>query len=66
MLFNQDLPNSLWVEAIGTTVYIQNRCLYAIVENETPGEVFSGKKLEVGHLRVFECPVYIHMSKEEN
>ena len=66
MLFNQDLPSSLWAEATGTTVYIQNRCLHAILENETPGEAFSGKKPEVGHLRVFKCLVYIHMSKEEN
>ena len=54
MLFNQDLPNSLWAEATGTVVYIQNRCLHAILENETPEEAFSGKKSEVGHLRVFE------------
>jgi hypothetical protein len=66
MLSNQDLPNSLWAEATDTAIYIQNRCLHAILENETLGEAFSGKKPEVGHLRVFECPVYIHMSKEEN
>jgi hypothetical protein len=50
----KDLPNSLWAEATGTAVYIQNRCLHAILENETPEEAFSGKKSEVGHLRVFE------------
>jgi hypothetical protein len=66
MLFNQDLPNSLWAEATDTTVYIQNRCLHAILENETPGEAFSGKKPEVGHLGVFECPGYIHVPKKEN
>jgi hypothetical protein len=66
MLFNQDLPNSLWEEVTDTTVYSQNRCLHAILENETLGEAFSGKKPEVGHLRVFEYPVYIHVPKEEN
>jgi hypothetical protein len=66
MLFNQDLPNSLWTEVTGTTVYFQNKCLHAILENETPEEAFSGKKPEVGHLRVFKCPVYIHVPKEEN
>jgi len=63
VFFNQDPPNPLWEEATGKVVYIQNRCLHAILENETPGEDFSGKKPEVEHLRVFECPVYIHMSK---
>ena len=57
MMFDQDLPNSLWVEATGTTVYIQNRCPHAILEDKTPEEAFSSKKPEVGHLRVFECPV---------
>jgi len=66
MLFNQDLPNSLWAEATGTAVYIQNRCPQAILENESPKEAFSGKKPNVGHLRVFKCPVYIHVPKEEN
>jgi hypothetical protein len=66
MLFNQDLPNSLWAEVTDTTVYSQNRFLHAILENETPGEAFSGKKPEVGHLRVFEYLVYIHVPKEEN
>jgi hypothetical protein len=66
MLFNQDLPNSLWAEATGTAVYIQNRCPQAILENESPEEAFSGKKPDVGHLRVFKCPVYIHVPKEEN
>ena len=27
-------------------------------------KVFSGKKLEVSHLRIFGCPVYIHIPKE--
>ena len=28
-------------------------------------EVFSGKKLEVIHLRIFSCPVYIHILNEK-
>jgi hypothetical protein len=27
MMFDQDLPNSLWEKATGTNVYIQNRCM---------------------------------------
>ena len=33
--------------------------------NNTPAEVFSSKKLEFNHLRIFGCPVYIHISKEK-
>ena len=35
------------------------------LENKTPEEVFSGKKPEVSHLRIFGCPVYIHIPKEK-
>jgi hypothetical protein len=65
MMFDQDLPNSLWVEATSTAVYIQNRCPHAILKDKTPEEVFSGIKPEVGNLRIFGCPVYIHVPKEK-
>jgi hypothetical protein len=28
-------------------------------------EAFTGLKLELGHLRIFGCPVYIHVPKEK-
>ena len=31
----------------------------------TPEEVFSGKKLEISHLKIFGCPMYIHIPKEK-
>jgi hypothetical protein len=64
MMFDQDLPNALWEEATSTTVYIQNMCPRAILKDNTLEEVFSRIKLEVGHLRIFGCPVYIHVPKE--
>jgi hypothetical protein len=33
--------------------------------NKTPKEVFTGKKPEVNHLRIFGCPMYIHVPKEK-
>jgi hypothetical protein len=65
MMFDQDLPNYLWAEATSIAVYIQNRCPHAILKDKTPEEVFSGIKPEVGHLRIFGCPVYIHVPKEK-
>jgi hypothetical protein len=35
------------------------------LKDKTPEEVFSGIKLEVGHLRIFGCPVYIHVPNEK-
>jgi hypothetical protein len=65
MMFHQDLPNYLWEEATSTAVYIQNRFPHAILKDETREEVFSGIKPELWHLRIFGCPIYIHVPKEK-
>ena len=65
MLHDQYLPMHLWVETSRTVVYVQNYTPHRVLENKTPEEVFSGKKLEVSHLRIFGCPVYIHIPKEK-
>jgi hypothetical protein len=65
MMFDQDLPNSICVEATSTVVYIQNRCSHSILKDKTLEEVFSGIKPEVGHLRIFVCSVYILVPKEK-
>jgi hypothetical protein len=35
------------------------------LENKTPEEVFTGKKPEVSHLRIFSCPMFIQVPKEK-
>ena len=65
MLHDQDIPMHLWVEAARTTVYVQNRTPHIFLQNKTPKEVFSGKKPEVSHLRIFGCPMYIHIPNDK-
>jgi hypothetical protein len=65
MMCDQDLPTSLWAEVTSTAVYIHNRSPHAILGEKTPEEAFTGEKLEVGHLRIFGCLVYIHVPKEK-
>ena len=65
MLHDQDLAMHLWAEAARTSVYVQNHTTHRVIENKTPKEVFSNKKLEVIHLRIFSCHVYIHIPKEK-
>ena len=65
MLHDQDLPMHIWAEASRTTVYVQNRTPHRVLKNKTPKEVFSSKKLEVSHLRIFGCLVYIHIPKQK-
>ena len=55
----------LWVEAVGTTVYVQNRSPHKVLGNKTPKDIFSAEKLEVSHLRIFGCPIFIHVPKEK-
>ena len=52
MLHDQDLPMHLWAEDSRIAVYVQNHTPHKVLENKTPEEVFSGKKLEVNHLRI--------------
>jgi transposase InsO family protein len=65
MMFDQDLLNYLWAEATSIVVYIQNRCPHVILKEKAHEEVFLEIKPEVGHLRIFGCPVYIHVPKEK-
>ena len=65
MLCNQGLSKFLWGEVANTIVYIQNRCPHFALDSKTPKEVFSGKKPDVSHFRVFGCLVYFHVPKEK-
>ena len=46
-------------------MYVQNRTPHRVLKNKAPEEVFSSKKLEVSHLKIFGYPVYIHIWKEK-
>ena len=65
MIYDQYLPMHLWAEAARTVVYVQNRTLHRKLENKTLEEVFSDKKPKVTHLKIFGCPVCIHIPKEK-
>jgi hypothetical protein len=65
MIHDQDLPMHLLAEAAKTTVYVQNRLSHSALGFKTPEEMFSGKKPEVSHLKIFGCPVFVHILKEK-
>jgi hypothetical protein len=44
MMYDQNLPLSLWVEAASIVVYIQNRCPHKALEEKTLEEVFTSIK----------------------
>jgi hypothetical protein len=46
------------------TVYVQNKSLHQTLKNITLEEVFIGMKPEIEHFRLFGCPVYFRVTKE--
>jgi len=65
MMSDLDLPSLLWEKASNTTVYVQNKSSHAALGDNTLEEAFTDEKSKVGHLRIFECLMYIHVSKEK-
>jgi hypothetical protein len=55
----------LWAEAAMAVVYVQNRLPQSALGLKTLEEMFTGKKPEVSHLKIFGCPVFIHIPKEK-
>jgi len=62
MLNEKNLPNYFWAKAVTIVVYIMNRTPTTVVHGMTHEEKFTGKKLDVSHLRVFGCIAYVHVS----
>jgi hypothetical protein len=54
----------LWEEACSTMIYVQNRCPHRRLRNMTLEEACTGENPDIGHLRIFGCPVYIHVPWE--
>jgi hypothetical protein len=65
MIHDQDLPMCLWAEAVMAVVYVQNQLPHSALGLKTLQKMFTGKKPEVIHLKIFGCPVFIHIPKEK-
>ena len=65
MLYDQDMPKFLWVEACNTVVYIQNRTPHRALGKRTPKSIFIGKKPKVSHFRIFGSVAYCHIRDEK-
>lgn len=65
LLQESHLPKCLWGEAVNTVIYVKNRIFTVAVKGKTPEEVWSGKKIDLSHLRVFGCAAYMHIPKQK-
>jgi hypothetical protein len=46
-------------------MYVKNMIPHSILVDNTPEEELSGVKPMIGHLRIFDCLVYIHVPVEK-
>nr|GEX04506.1 putative ribonuclease H-like domain-containing protein [Tanacetum cinerariifolium] len=53
------LPIPFWAEVVNTAYYTQNRVLVTKPHNKTPYELLHGRKLSIGFMRPFGCPITI-------
>ena len=65
MIHDQDLPMHLWAEATTKTVYVHNRLSHNYLGFQTLVEMYIGEKPELSHIKIFGCPVYVHIPKEK-
>lgn len=64
LLVDAGLPKSFWAEACSTAVYLINRSPAKRLMGQTPHEIWSGKRPDLSHLKVFGCRAMTHIPKE--
>eukprot|EP00253_Pinus_taeda_P004281 PITA_04281 len=65
MLNGVGLGQKFWAEAVENACYLVNKSLSSALEDKSPQEVQTGKKLSLSHMRVFGCDAYVHIPKEK-
>ncbi|KAK5819944.1 hypothetical protein PVK06_024979 [Gossypium arboreum] len=58
LLFEKNLPKTMWAEAVNTAVYIQNRLPTKALAHKTPFKAWFGFKPSLAHMKVFGCLCY--------
>uniref|UniRef100_A0A146LH62 Retrovirus-related Pol polyprotein from transposon TNT 1-94 n=3 Tax=Lygus hesperus TaxID=30085 RepID=A0A146LH62_LYGHE len=64
MLLESDLPKPFWAEACSTAVYLKNRQPHRSLDGAIPEQLWTGKKIDLSHLRVFGCTAFAHIPKQ--
>lgn len=65
MLFDAKLDKRFWAEAVNTAVYLRNRSPASGLPNVTPIELWTKKKPDLSHIRIFGSHVMVHIPKEK-
>ncbi|CAH2098238.1 unnamed protein product [Euphydryas editha] len=65
MLFNCELQNDYWAEAMSTAAYLINRSPTHALSNMTPEEAWSGNIPDLSNLKIFGCKAMVHIPNEK-
>ncbi|GJW65930.1 retrovirus-related pol polyprotein from transposon TNT 1-94 [Tanacetum coccineum] len=63
MLSHANLDKDFWVEAATTATYLINRSPHRSLDGNIPEILWSGNSVDYSNLRVFGCPVYVHVNE---
>ena len=63
MLMRYNCPDVLWEQSVANAVYAMNRTWKRTIQT-CPFALMFGYKPDVGHMKPFGCPVYLHIEKE--
>ena len=65
LLFQNNVPKEYWSDAILTATYLINRLPSTILQNKSPREIIFERKINIEHLRVFGCVVFVHKKRSD-
>lgn len=65
MLFYANLEKRLWAEALATAAYIINRSPTKSLEGKTPYELWTGKKPNLSHMKIFGSVAMVHVPNQK-
>lgn len=65
MLHAKNLTLRLWAEAMNTAVYIYNRTPLSHKNGLTPYEIWTGKQVNLTHMKTFGCEAYVHIPSQQ-
>ena len=65
MLSYSKLPNSVWGEAVRTSIDLINLSPSVPLKGDVPKRVWTGKDVSYDHLRVFGYKEFVHILKDE-
>jgi hypothetical protein len=55
---------TLWIDAVGTAVYLINKGSFVPLSQRLLEEVWSGKEVNFSHLKIFGCMSYVFINSD--